>query len=187
MSFDIASFAMGKASGGGGGGGGGGNIYRGTSTPDASIGSEGDCYIKCADASLVSAVYYKLSGGWTIVWSSEVWIMQDYTGDANVIITYIDESTLEVEIPHPGSNCGIVFSTSGWNPTITITTSSYWQAGRCQKSATLPTITTQGTGRPSGFSEGTGNGSASFTYSNTHNFYAGALSAQNSKIRISKS
>lgn len=48
MSFDLVSYAMGMANGTGGGGGGGGTpaVYSGTETPAASLGSDGDVYIK---------------------------------------------------------------------------------------------------------------------------------------------
>lgn len=48
IGFDITSFLMGKAAGGGGGGGGNPTVYEGTDIPSASLGSNGDVYIKYA-------------------------------------------------------------------------------------------------------------------------------------------
>ena len=151
------------------GGGGSGQLLSGTSIPTSSIGNVGDTYIRYDSTSLaIAAVYFKGIDGWEIVWSREICVVQNYTGDANATFEYSAEDDLTVTFTASGGDRGIVFSTNGWNPEIITDKST--QMGRCQKTASLPTITNQGTGRDD-FDIDSGGGTRTYVFAYDRNFF----------------
>lgn len=168
------------------GGGGSGQLLSGTSIPTSSIGNVGDTYIRHDSTSFaIAAVYFKGNDGWEIVWSREIVIVQNYTGDVNATFEYSAEDDLTVTFTASGGDRGIVFSTNGWNPEIITDKST--QMGRCQKTASLPTITNQGTGRDN-FDIVSGGGTHTYVFAYDRNFFVnisqlGSLAT----IRIHKS
>ena len=182
MGFDVVSFAMGKAAGGGGGGG---QLLSGTSVPSSDTGNNGDTYIRYDSALAIAAVYFKSGGTWDIVWSREIVIVQNYTWDANATFEYSSEDDLTVTFTPSDNDQGIVISTNAWNPEIV--TDKDTQMGRCQKTASLPTITHYGTGRDN-FDIDSGSGTRTYVFAYDRNFFVnisqlGSLAT----IRIHKS
>ena len=171
---------------GGSGGGVSGQLLSGTSIPTSSTGNVGDTYIRYDSTSLaIAAVYFKKADGWEIIWSREIYVVQNYTGDANATFEYSAEDDLTVTFTASGGDQGIVFSTNGWNPEII--TDKGTQMGRCQKTASLPTITSQGTGRDN-FDIYSGGGTNTYVFAYDRNFFVnisqlGSLAT----IRIHKS
>lgn len=171
---------------GGSGGGGGGQLLSGTSVPSSDTGNNGDTYIRYDSTSLeIAAVYFKSGVTWEIVWSREIVIVQNYTGDANATFEYSAEDDLTVTFTASGGDQGIVFSTNAWNPEII--TDKGTQMGRCQKTASLPTITSQGAGRDN-FDIDSGGGTRTYVFAYDRNFFVnisqlGSLAT----IRIHKS
>ena len=183
MEFDPISYLLGAKAGGGGGG----NSSRGSTIPSADDGNNGDIYTRTnADGSQILAIYWKSAGAWHVIWTSEITVVQYYLGDSNAVIEYPNETTMVITwTPDATAAHGIVFTTKSWNPLISIDTDQYNQMGRCTKSASLPTISTAGTGRDN-FDENTGSQEHQYSYLSNINFFIACLGTNQRTVTISK-
>lgn len=173
---------------------GGGAVTSGTSVPSSASGNDGDTYFRYDSTSgALRAVYVKQSGAWVIFWTREIVFQQVSIGVSYTIafptedsaqVTYTDTSE------NPSHDWGVVFATNRWNPYISVSGSdTYIQMGRCTKTASLPTITSQGTGRED-FNGPTQNALAhSYEFRDASNFFAEIFSSSpgSRTIAISKS